>query len=274
VVLSIGEFSKITCLSIKTLRFYHDQGLLTPARVDPQTGYRYYDHGRVEKARAIAQLRSLEFSLNEIREMLADSDDEADIIDCLERQKSALQAKCQQYRAAVSSLERVIHNEKEARRAMQDSTFMVEEKVLDTLLIAAVRIKGKFGDSGKGFARIGKSLGRYISGKSFLLHYDSEFKEDDADFEACMPVREGQPAEGISIRELAGGRCVSLLHKGPYEQMGSSYQKVFGYIKGKGYEITLPTREVYIKGPGVIFRGNPKNYLTEIQVLIQAPLSS
>jgi DNA-binding transcriptional MerR regulator/effector-binding domain-containing protein len=270
-VFSIGEFSKITGLSIKTLRFYHEQGLLAPTLVDEQTGYRYYDHGRVEKARTIAQLRSLEFSLNDIRDMLAASDDEADILDCLERQKRSIEAKYRQYRTVLSSLEQFIHNEREARSTMQNSTFSVEEKDLDTLLIAAVHMKGKYSDCGKGFARIGRSLGRHVSGKCFLLHHDSEFKEDDADFEACMSVRKGKAAEGISIRELAGGRCVALLHRGPYDQMGRSYEKILSYIKSKGYEVSLPTREVYIKGPGMIFKGNPKNYLTEIQMLIQTP---
>jgi DNA-binding transcriptional MerR regulator len=98
-VFSIGEFSKITGLSIKTLRFYHEQGLLTPACVDEQTGYRYYDHSRVEKARIITQLRTLEFPISQIAEVLAKSDDEADILDMLERQRVSLEAKAQQYRA-------------------------------------------------------------------------------------------------------------------------------------------------------------------------------
>jgi effector-binding domain-containing protein len=145
----------------------------------------------------------------------------------------------------------------------------VTEKVLDTLLIAGVRMKGKYGECGQGFARIGKGLGWRISGKCFLLHHDTEFKEDGADFEACMPVRKGKAVDGISIRELPGGRCVSLLHQGPYDQLSHSYEKIAAYIKEKGYEVVPPTREVYLKGPGMIFRGNPKNYLTEIQMLVQ-----
>ena len=76
-------------------------------------------------------------------------------------------------------------------------------------------------------------------------------------------------AEGISVRELPGGRCVALLHKGPYDQLGRSYSKILEYIKQKGYQTILPSREVYLKGPGMIFRGNPKKYLTEIQILIK-----
>lgn len=191
------------------------------------------------------------------------------ILDLLERQRASVEAKTQQYRNIVSSLETVIKKEKEARLAMQNSIYEVEEKELDTLLIAGVRMKGKYSDSGKGFSKIGKSLGRHMSGKCFLLHYDTEYKEDDADFEACSPIRKGKAVDGISVRELPGGRCVSLLHKGPYEELSRSYEKILAYVKQKGYEVAVPTREVYLKGPGMIFRGNPKNYLTEIQMLIQ-----
>ncbi len=152
---------------------------------------------------------------------------------------------------------------------MTNADFHVEEKLLDSMLIAGVRMKGKYGDCGKGFARIGKTFGRHICGKPFLLHYDTEYKEDDADFEACMPIRKGAGADGISVRELAGGRCVSLLHQGPYDELGQSYTKILDYIKQKGYTTETPSREVYVKGPGMIFKGNPKRYLTEIQMLIK-----
>ncbi len=49
---SIGEFSKLTGLTVKTLRFYHEQGLLKPSAVDDQTGYRYYAADKIEAARS------------------------------------------------------------------------------------------------------------------------------------------------------------------------------------------------------------------------------
>jgi effector-binding domain-containing protein len=102
-----------------------------------------------------------------------------------------------------------------------------------------------------------------------LLHFSTEYREGDADFEACMPVRKAKEVEGVSVRELPGGRCVALLHKGPYEELGRSYEKITKYIHEKGYKIAIPSREVYIKGPGMVFNGNPKNYLTEIQMVIE-----
>jgi DNA-binding transcriptional MerR regulator/effector-binding domain-containing protein len=266
---TIGEFSKITGLTIKTLRFYHERGLLVPAYVDEQTGYRHYDVRQIDKARVIAQLRGLEFTLEQIADILAASDDEADILDFLERHRSLLEAKMRQYRSIVQSLDKLIRQEKEARMALHNSTFQVEEKTLAPLLIAGVRMKGRYKDCGQGFAKIGKAFWRSISGPCFLLHYDNEYKEDEADFEACMPLKKGKDVAGIAVRELPGGKCVSLLHQGPYDQLSRSYAKIVGYIKEKGYEIVMPTREIYIKGPGMIFKGNPKKYLTEIQMVVK-----
>jgi DNA-binding transcriptional MerR regulator len=87
---SIGEFSKITGLTIKTLRFYHERGLLVPARVEGGSGYRQYDERNVETARAIAALRQYGFPLDDIAAILRDRSDDADILDALEQRRRAL----------------------------------------------------------------------------------------------------------------------------------------------------------------------------------------
>ncbi len=156
----------------------------------------------------------------------------------------------------------------------QNAIFQVEEKDLPAMLIAGVRMKGKYSDCGKGFAKLGRSVGRHACGKPMNLYYDGEYREDDADMEPCFPVKQtAKPSEGISIRELPGGRCITLLHQGPYDELGRSYEKLFTYVEQKGYKTCLPSREVYLKGPGMIFRGNPKKYLTEIQIPIEEPTS-
>ena len=187
----------------------------------------------------------------------------------MERQRAVIEDKMRRYRKVVQSLDQFIAEERKARKIMAQASEGVHERMVDPILIAGVLMKGRYADCGKGFAQIGRQFGRHICGKPFLLHYDSEYREDDADFEACMPVRKGKAADGISVRELLGGRCVALVHKGPYEQLSRSYARILGYIKDKGYEIAMPTREVYLKGPGMIFKGNPRNYLTEIQILVR-----
>jgi DNA-binding transcriptional MerR regulator len=266
---TIGDFSKITGLTVKTLRFYHEQGLLTPTSVDQETSYRYYDRSKIETARIITRLRSLDFTLDEIREILKSAGDDADLREIMERQKAVLDTRIRRSREIARSLRQFLTQEEEMRQKMAQVSFQIEEKIADPIRIAGIRTKGRYADCGAAFARIGKRFGRTICGKPMLLHYDTEFREDDADYEACMPVRAGKSVDGISVRDLAGGRCISLLHQGPYDQLGRSYAKILDHVRGKGLEVIIPSREIYHKGPGMIFRGNPKNYLTEIQMLIK-----
>jgi len=69
--MSIGGFARRSRLSAKALRLYDELGLLPPARVDEDSGYRFYDPGQLERARRIAMLRQLQFSLAEIKAILA-----------------------------------------------------------------------------------------------------------------------------------------------------------------------------------------------------------
>lgn len=266
---TIGEFSKITFLSIKTLRFYHEKKLLVPAEIDDKTGYRYYDHTCIERAHIITCFRQMEFPVNQIKEILENYDDTADILSYLEQHKQYIEDKMRKYKNITVSLDDIISNERQVAQIMQNTNFQVEEKTLEPMLIAAVRMKSKYSDCGQGFSKIGKNLGRFICGKPFSLYYDAEYKEDDADFEACMPIRKEKQIDGISVRQLSGGRCIALLHKGPYEQLGRSYEKILQYAKETRIEVELPSREVYLKGPGMIFKGNSKKYLTEIQMMIK-----
>ena len=268
---SIGEFSRISGLTIKTLRFYHERGLLEPAAVDPQSGYRYYDARSLELAYAIAALRKLEFSLDDIVVILAECGDDQDTIDYLESHKRLLGEKLQHYRDLVDRIDRVIVHEREARETMKmhHESYEIEERFIDAQLVAGVRMKGKYSDCGIGFAKLGKRVGRYAKGKPLCLYYDGEYREDDADFEPCFPIRKEVTVDEVNVHSLPGVRCVTLIHRGPYETLSRSYARIMEYAKQKGYEIDLPTREVYLKGPGMIFKGNPKKYLTEIQLPIK-----
>src|SRR4029453_15592745 len=125
---SIGEFSQVTGLPVKTLRFYHEKGILIPSSVDQTTGYRYYDASKVEKARVIMRLRQMEFSLEDIAAVLGECTDEADILNYLERHRNTLQQRIQEDRDIVRSLNEIISKEKSARQILETGNFAVEEK--------------------------------------------------------------------------------------------------------------------------------------------------
>lgn len=268
---SIGEFSTISGITVRTLRFYHELGLLVPATVDPTTNYRTYDERNLETAKVIAALRGLEFPLEQIREILTDCRDDSDALGQLERQQKVLTGKVRHYQTVLNTINQLIENERRARdeEKMATSAATIQERDVEPILVAGIRMKGFYSDCGKGFATLGKKLGRQIAGKPLCLFYDGEYREGDANFEPCMPVRKLLASNGITVHELPAVHCVTLLHYGPYNDLKRSYTKLLKYVGEQGYKMSLPTREVYIKGPGMIFRGNPTNYVTEIQIPVE-----
>src|SRR6476659_10087929 len=268
---SIGEFSTISGITVRTLRFYHELGLLVPTSVDPATNYRTYDERNLETAKVIAALRALEFPLEQIREILSECRDDQDALGQLERQQKMLTGKVRHYQTVLNTINQLIEKERRTRDEgkMATSAPTIQERDVESMLVAGIRMKGFYADCGKGFATLGKTLGRQIAGKPLCLFYDGEYREGDVNFEACMPIRKLIASNGISVHELPAARCVTLLHHGPYEDLKDSYAKLLKYVNEKGYKVALPTREVYIKSPGMIFRGNPNKYVTEIKLPIE-----
>jgi len=86
--------------------------------------------------------------------------------------------------------------------------------------------------------------------------------------EAAFEVKQKFIAEGIDCKVLEGGRAITIVHKGPYDNLGQSYKKLVDFTIENKLKLKLPSREVYLKGPGMIFKRNPKKFLTEIQFLI------
>ena len=76
-LISIGDFSRMTFLSVKTLRHYHETGLLAPARIDPSSGYRYYDVSQVATAQVIRRFRDLDLPIERLRAFLDSPDEDA-----------------------------------------------------------------------------------------------------------------------------------------------------------------------------------------------------
>lgn len=206
------------------------------------------------------------FSLDEIKNILASGSDDSDALSFLEENKVKLENKIREMKEAQLSIERLIKNEKEAKKLLEQNSYHIEEKTLPPVLIVGIRKIGKYSECGELFARLGRSLGWNISGKPFNLYYDKEYKEDGADFESCYPVKKEKEVTGATTRTLSEQRAVCLLYKGPYEHIGPAYAKVFSYINEKGLKPNAPSREMYIKAPGMIFKGNPATYLTEIQI--------
>ena len=126
--------------------------------------------------------------------------------------------------------------------------------------------QGKYEETGKGISKVYKAAGRYSAGSPINLYFDGEYREI-ANIESCLPINK-EITTNLDCKTLAGGKFVSYIHIGPYDKIGESYEKVFGYINEHKLTTELPTREVYLKGPGMIFKGSPEKYMTEILVKV------
>ncbi|MDJ0840222.1 MAG: MerR family transcriptional regulator [Acidobacteriota bacterium] len=265
----IGQFSKMTRLSVKALRHYHDLGLLAPDKIDPDSGYRYYKTSSLERARVIVSLKDLGFPLEEIGTILADCREDTDLLQFLETRHQDLETRLAELQARKHALEGLISTARQSREQVRLRMDEVVEKDLDPMLFAGVRMKGGYGEIGKAFSRVGRKAGFKIAGKPLGLFYDEGYRETDADFEGGFPLRKPIDDEVVDCRELEGGHAVSLIHNGPYSDCGPTYQALLTHIAEKGYTPQSPSREVYLKGPGMIFKGNPARYITEIQLLVE-----
>ena len=128
-MLAIGEFSRVTHLSVRTLRRYHEGGLLEPAEVDQLTGYRYYSADQIPTAQVIHRLRELDVPLPEVQRILR-SPDPGVRATLVANHLQRLESELDRTRAAVASLRRLLQPE--------PAPLQVELRAIPAATVAAV----------------------------------------------------------------------------------------------------------------------------------------
>jgi len=264
-LLLTGEFSRVASLSVKALRIYHEEGLLVPEHVDAVTGYRYYGAESVRRARTISLLKELGFSVKEMRGILDSCADDADLAQVL---KSRLASVDRELARIRSVRDRILVFLETGKESTMESNFEIEERTLESITVCSIRFKGAYSDIGTRFGELFRKAGRWISGAPLALYWDSDYRDADADIEACVVVKKTVAIECVACRTLEGGKAVCLKHQGPYETVGDSYGRLFDRLRELGLEARTPSREVYLRGPGMILPRSPKKFITEIQMLI------
>lgn len=259
-MLSIGEFSHISQLTVKTLRYYQTLGILLPEKVDPGTGYRFYGDRSYGRAMAIQTLKNLGFSLKEIQQILEECRSDKEL-------EGYIQNKLEEVRRKVKELRDLEKGLKDFRHSLAPADIVPESTVRESLfslpLYAAREIFGKYHDIGKGYGYLFQKAGRSIKGKGYAFYYTMEYVEEDARMDAVLELKRPIQVKGIREASITDWKVVSLIHKGPYGTQGAAYLQLFDYCRKKGYTPIPPIIEHHLKGPGMIFKGNPDEYLTE-----------
>jgi effector-binding domain-containing protein len=256
----IGRFSAICRLSQKALRLYDEMGLLRPAWVDPDSGYRYYAVAQAVEAERIRLLRSLEVPLEDVAEFLHDQDGSKRVLD---RHRRRLESRLGQLQALLASL---------AQLEREDTmTYDVRTKEVAPQQIIAIRMHTRLAElgpeagraMGELFAHLGQA-GAAPDGPPFALYHGAPSEDEQVDVEFCVPVSRPMSGAGrISGRELAGGPAAYTLHRGRYDAVGPVYAALQRWIQEHGHECADAPREIYLVGPQQVT--DPAQLRTEIQ---------
>jgi DNA-binding transcriptional MerR regulator len=270
-MIRIGDFSKLSRVTVKTLRYYDEVGLLKPAHVDGFSGYRYYTYEQLPRLNRILALKDLGFSLGEISQLLADDLTPEQLRGMLKLRQVEIR---QQVQEQTQRLARVEARLRQIEQESMMSKYDVVIKKVEPLKVAALRdIVPTPPDQG----RLWQELEGYLAaqhvhpvGPCLTLYYDEEYKEQDWDIEVCEPIEGGLPeTERVKVRQLLGAEAAAcVVHHGPFVTIGEAYDALMKWISASGYHIVGPGREVYLR-EAIQANQNDPDTITEIQFPVE-----
>lgn len=263
----IGEFSKITFMTVKTLRYYDEIGLIIPSDIDENTGYRFYDEENYKTAMYVKALKSYDFTVKEMLDVVPRIKEPNDLTDFLLEKSRQIDDRIASLKKVKKSIESKVESLKEVNEMKDDIKIEIVE--IEEVLVASIRYKGKYQDVGTYLGKIFKEVGMNGTSAPFSMYYDEDYTEENADIEICVPVKKQVNKGEVRSRVLPKQKCVAITHIGPYEELCHSYKAVTDYVNDNKLETILPSREIYLKGPGMIFKGNPEKYETRILIPIK-----
>jgi DNA-binding transcriptional MerR regulator len=232
-LMPIGEFASASRLSQKALRLYGENGVLPPAWVDPDSGYRYYRLEQLHTATLVALLRRSGMPLARIRSFLREPS-----LERLEAYEQELADDFTDRRRVLRYIKRILKEE-----PMYD---VLTKQVGEQPYVS--RAKHVLVPELESFiVHTFRELGRDAAGEpGFVLYHGPVNAEEDGPVEVCVPSVEGDkrlPAGEIAFTEISGEQC-------QFPQILGAYEAVYRWAKEQGREASGPAREIYLRGPG------------------------
>ncbi len=263
-MLKIGEFSRLSHLTVKALRFYEKKGILLPASTDEWTGYRLYETAQLEEAAHVKAYRQLGLSIDEIRAIQAGADVRQILIEkarVLNEEKSRIDSRLS-----------IIHYMLEDR----EMKYQVTEKTIpemivyssETVLAQYMDIMEWVPSVGEECLRLNPEMKCADPPYEFCEFLDGEYRETDVRIRhsdgVTALVKEN---DRIRFRRLPAARVLSVFHKGSYDSIGEAYAYIMRYAEQNGYQASGPARECYIDG--IWNKESEEEWLTEIQLPVE-----
>jgi DNA-binding transcriptional MerR regulator len=274
-MLKISDFSKLSLVSVKALRYYDERGLLKPARVDPSTGYRFYSASQLTRLNRILAMKDMGLDLSQIA-LLLDQEPTPDQIRGMLRLKQVeLHQQLEEGQARLARIEAWLQAfEQEATMPAYDVVIksVVALRVAQARVVAPKMEQPELGITlGRLFAEVMGSIaqqGATIVGPGITLYYDLEYREREISVGACLAF-EGSlfESEQVKVVELpAVETMASVIHHGSFSTMHQAYNAILPWIEANGYHISGPNRELNLEFES---GGDESTFVTEIQFPVE-----
>jgi DNA-binding transcriptional MerR regulator len=257
-LLSIGDFSRMTFLSVKTLRHYHEVGLLEPARIDQSSGYRYYRLDQVGTAQLIRRFRSLDLPVEQVRAVLTAPDEATRnrvIVAHLER----MSAQLQETQATVESLQRMLTIPGQLAVSYRDEPTLTALAIVETV-DAAEWVPWWMGAFTELHAAL-QATGLPRTGPDGALFPTEAFTDERGELVAFVPIpaEAAPPVSGrVRVVTVPGTRVAVTSYDGPLVDLDRAYSAVGAWVWEQARGSDGPVRERYLP------TGDPADLLAHV----------
>lgn len=246
----IGEFSKLSRVSVRMLRHYDQLGLLKPSHTNSFTGYRYYSADQLPRLNRILALRDLGFSLERIGSMLDEDLPSEQLLGMLKLRQAEIEQQMQIEQMRLARLEaRIRQMDEKGSGQMVDVVLREIESQLVLSWREVVpdddRIQYMFEEAETYIARFQARADQ----APLTIYHDQEYREKDIDAEIVIPLKFAiagtEEMRVLNLPEIKTAACV--VHTGDYATIYQAYNALLEWIESNGYRMTGPIREVYLR---------------------------
>lgn len=265
-MLRIGEFSKLSRVSIRMLRHYDDLELLTPEYIDEFTGYRYYSEMQLSRVNRITALKDMGFSLGVIKQILSQYNDKEALQEFLALREAEVREQLVRTQEQLRLLETTIN------RLGKDDLVMkynVTLKEIPEMTVASVRkVIPTYEAEGMLWQILmtetaGLNLQDTDPCYTMAIFHDQEYKETNVDVEVQKSFKgDFTNTENVTFKKVAPIQVASAICKGSYDQMNEVNEAVAHWVQDNGYDFNGPAFNIYHVSPHET--QNPDEYVTEV----------
>ncbi|HUH98644.1 MAG TPA: MerR family transcriptional regulator [Anaerolineales bacterium] len=270
-MIKIGDFARLSQVSVMTLRYYDEMGLLQPVKVDNYTAYRYYSTEQLPRLHRILALKDLGFSLEQIKLMLAEGLSIEQLRGMLTVQRNEVE---QHLADEQGHLRRIESRLRQIEMENRMPEFDVVLKTAPAMTVTTCRVTIPANDQvpkylGSAYAKVEEYLRKQgVKDNGLCLafwHSPADVHENEA-AEAVIQVDRLLPgAEQVKVYELPPTLVASVVHHGNFEEFTQGHTALLEWMDANGYRIIGPYREIYIKHD----KANLSDTTTEIQYPVE-----